>query len=239
MLARDLNSCSGAAAAPDAAPGCVGGCGRGASVATEAAEATEAAVLSADSASTAAAAGGGCEGLGAAAADLGTLRLAGVVRESIVDGPGLRFTIFCQGCPHGCEGCHNPATHDFAGGYDCDIAKILAAIDENPLLDGVTFSGGEPMCQPEAFLTIAREVKKRGLNIVAFTGYLYEDLLEMAKTNAALSELLPLIDLLVDGPFVLNERDLTLKFRGSANQRVIDVPKSLASGEVCIAEEHM
>ena len=90
------------------------------------------------------------------------IRLAGVIRESIVDGPGLRFTVFCQGCPHGCEGCHNPDTHDFNGGYDCEISKITAAIDENPLLDGVTFSGGEPMCQPEAFLNLAVNVNRGG-----------------------------------------------------------------------------
>lgn len=168
-----------------------------------------------------------------------TIRLAGVVRESIVDGPGLRFTIFCQGCPHGCEGCHNPATHDFEGGYDCEISKILAAIDENPLLDGVTFSGGEPMCQPEAFLLLAREIKKRNLDIVIFTGYEFEELLEMAKTDGALKELLELADLLIDGRFVLADRDLTLKFRGSTNQRIIDVPSTLQSGKICLAEKYL
>ena len=167
-----------------------------------------------------------------------TIRLAGVVRESIVDGPGLRFTVFCQGCPHGCEGCHNPDTHDFSGGYDCDIDKILTAVDENPLLDGVTFSGGEPMCQPEAFSRLAAELKKRQLNIVTYTGYTYEELLEISKTRPAVKELLDLTDLLVDGRFVMAERDLTLLFRGSDNQRVIDMNLTRESGILTLAEKY-
>lgn len=166
------------------------------------------------------------------------IRLAGVVRESIVDGPGLRFTVFCQGCPHDCEGCHNPDTHDFSGGYDCDIDKILAAIDENPLLDGVTFSGGEPMCQPEAFSLLAAELKKRELNIVTYTGYTYEELLKISEKRPAVGELLELTDLLVDGRFVLAERDLTLLFRGSTNQRVIDMNLTRKSGMLTLAEKY-
>lgn len=168
-----------------------------------------------------------------------TIRLAGVIRESIVDGPGLRFTVFCQGCPHGCEGCHNPDTHDFEGGYDCDIAKIVAAIDENPLLDGVTFSGGEPMCQPEAFLNLAKEIKKRDLNIVIYTGFKFEELQEKAKTDEALRNLLELTDLLIDGPFILKQRDLTLLFRGSSNQRIIDMNRTRETGELCLAEKYL
>ena len=167
------------------------------------------------------------------------IRLAGVIRESIVDGPGLRFTVFCQGCPHGCEGCHNPDTHDFNGGYDCEISKITAAIDENPLLDGVTFSGGEPMCQPEAFLNLAREIKKRNLNIVIYTGFTFEELQEKAKTNDAVRQLLQLTDLLIDGPFVQKQRDLTLLFRGSSNQRVIDMKQTLEEGKICLAEKYL
>ena len=105
-----------------------------------------------------------------------SIRIAGIVRESIVDGPGLRFAVFCQGCPHGCPGCHNQETHDFNGGYDCDISKIVDAVDKDPLLDGVTFSGGEPFCQPGAFSALAEEIKKRGLNIMAYSGYTYEEL---------------------------------------------------------------
>ena len=166
----------------------------------------------------------------------GTIRIAGVVRESIVDGPGLRFTVFCQGCPHGCKGCHNVATHDFSGGYDCEMQKILDAIDQNPLLDGVTFSGGEPLCQPEAFYKLAVEVKKRNLNIMTYTGYTYEELLEIGREDHWVADLLSLTDLLVDGRFVEAERDLTLLFRGSRNQRVIDMKKTLETGEIVLWE---
>ncbi len=114
-----------------------------------------------------------------------SIRMAGVIRESIVDGPGLRFVIFAQGCPHGCPGCHNPATHDFNSGKDCALEKILAAIDQNPLLDGVTFSGGEPMCQPEAFCNLAVEIKKRKLHLIIYTGYTYEELLTLGARQPA------------------------------------------------------
>ena len=173
-----------------------------------------------------------------------SLRLAGVVRESIVDGPGLRFAIFCQGCPHNCPKCHNQDTHDFSGGYDCDIQKIVNAIEENPLLSGVTFSGGEPSHQPVAFLEIAKKVKSRGLNIWMYSGYTLEELLSRAnsaisdlnnmnenssqtseknKEQVALKGLLGLVDVLVDGKFINELKDLTLPFRGSRNQRIIDM----------------
>ena len=167
-----------------------------------------------------------------------TSRIAGVVRESIVDGPGFRFTVFCQGCPHNCEGCHNQATHDFSGGYDCDISRILEAIDKNPLLDGVTFSGGEPMCQAEAFCSLAAEVKKRNLNIVTYTGYTYEELLIMSEKDIWIKKLLDLTDILIDGRFILSQRDLTLLFRGSRNQRVIDMNLTRSSGKLTLAEKY-
>lgn len=167
-----------------------------------------------------------------------TLRIAGIVRESIVDGPGLRFVVFCQGCPHHCPGCHNEETHDFNGGYDCEIEKILHAIDANPLLDGVTFSGGEPLCQPEAFLLLAREIKKRNLNLVVYTGYTYEELCKMEGRNQNLRELLQLTDLLIDGPYREEERDLTLLFRGSANQRVIDMVRTQEEGRLVLSEKY-
>lgn len=159
-----------------------------------------------------------------------SIRIAGVVRESIVDGPGLRFVVFCQGCPHNCKGCHNPITHDFAGGYDCSINKILKAIDENPLLDGVTFSGGEPVCQSAGFLALGKELVKRGLNILMFTGYTFEQLQMMKTEDANLGQLLEITDILIDGPYVEAERDLTLSFRGSRNQRILDMKLSLESG---------
>lgn len=166
-----------------------------------------------------------------------SIRIAGVVRESIVDGPGIRFTVFCQGCPHGCPGCHNPDTHSFDGGYECSIDKILGEIDKNPLLAGVTFSGGEPMCQPEAFLELAKEVKKRKLDIVIFSGYTFEELMEMSKERASIGELLDLADYLIDGRFVQSKRDLSLTFRGSRNQRFIDLKKSGEAGCLVLAEQ--
>ncbi len=161
------------------------------------------------------------------------LRLAGVIRESIVDGPGIRFTVFCQGCPHCCPGCHNEATHDFSGGYDCDIERIVTEVDKNPLLSGVTFSGGEPFCQPEAFLALARELRKRPkLNLIAYSGYTYEELTELGKENPAVSALLENLDYLVDGRFIMAQRDLTLEFRGSKNQRFIDLAATREAGRV-------
>lgn len=151
------------------------------------------------------------------------LRLAGIVRESIVDGPGLRFVVFCQGCPHGCPGCHNPSTHDFEGGFFCSLSRILEEIDKNPLLFGVTFSGGEPFCQPRKFAMLGAEIKARGLHLISFSGYTLEQLLELRKEIDSIDKLLHQIDVLIDGPFVLAERDLTLSFRGSRNQRYIEM----------------
>lgn len=170
-----------------------------------------------------------------------SIRIAGVVRESIVDGPGLRFVVFCQGCPHGCKGCHNEATHDFDGGYDCDMEKILDAVAADPLLDGVTFSGGEPLCQPEAFAALGAALKAQNpdLNITTFTGYTYEELISMEKTRPAIGRLLDLTDLLIDGRYVEAERDLTLQFRGSRNQRLIDMKATRESGAVVLAEKYM
>lgn len=163
-----------------------------------------------------------------------SIRLAGIVRESIVDGPGIRFTVFCQGCPHACEGCHNPETHDFAGGKDISIERLLEEIDKDKLLAGVTFSGGEPFCQAEAFARLGREVKERGLSITVFSGYTLEELQAMAKQREDVGELLELTDILIDGPFVNELRDLTLQFRGSRNQRVIDMNETRKTGETAI-----
>ena len=168
-----------------------------------------------------------------------TIRMAGVIQESIVDGPGLRFVVFAQGCPHGCPGCHNPATHDFQGGTDCSLEKILAAIDQNPLLDGVTFSGGEPMSQPEAFYNLAEAIKERGLNLIIYTGYTYEELQKLGESRPAVRKLLELTDLLIDGRFVLEQRDLSLLFRGSRNQRVIDMNRTRESGKLTLAEKYL
>ena len=156
-------------------------------------------------------------------AALESLRLSGIVRESIVDGRGLRFVVFCQGCPHHCPGCHNPQTHDFSGGKIVSLDRITAEISKNSLLRGVTFSGGEPFCQAGAFAELARRIKRLPghLDITVYTGYTYEQLLEMADARPEVLELLREADFLVDGPYLEAQRDLTLQFRGSRNQRLI------------------
>lgn len=162
------------------------------------------------------------------------LRIAGIVHESFVDGPGIRLVVFTQGCNHHCPGCQNPQTHDFNGGHFIDIEEILSMIDENPLLDGITFSGGDPMDQAAALIPLAREIKERGLNLVIFTGYTFEYLQQHWEEKPDLLELLSFADILIDGPFVMAKKSLELKFRGSSNQRIIDVQKSLVEGRAVL-----
>lgn len=164
------------------------------------------------------------------------LQIAGIVRESIVDGPGLRFTVFCQGCPHHCPGCHNPQTHPFSGGQRAGVSRLVEEIRKNPLLQGVTFSGGEPFCQAGAFAALADEVHWLGKDVFCYSGWTLEELWQKAETEPDVGELLQKIDYLVDGRFVLSERDLTLRFRGSRNQRVLDMKKSRAAGKAVLAE---
>lgn len=161
---------------------------------------------------------------------MANLRLAGIVKESIVDGKGIRFVVFVQGCPHHCEGCHNPQTHSFQDGYDMDTDEILEQIKVDKLLSGVTFSGGEPFCQPAGLVELAKEVKKLGLNVVTYSGYTFEQLCEMGKDNPSISELLNECDFLIDGKFILEQKNPLLRFRGSDNQRIIDLKASLKEG---------
>ena len=160
------------------------------------------------------------------------IRIAGTVNDSIVDGPGYRYTIFTQGCPHHCPGCHNPETHPFDGGKTVDTQTIIDQFLENPLLDGITLSGGDPFCQPEECLVLAQAAHAGRLNVWAYTGYTWEALLK--ENDPARMALLKEIDVLVDGPFILAQRSLELKFCGSRNQRLIDVQKSLTTGEVVL-----
>lgn len=162
------------------------------------------------------------------------LRIAGIARESVVDGPGMRLVIFTQGCPHNCPGCHNPETHDPAGGKLIDSTEIITMIEQSRLIRGVTFSGGEPFLQAEILANIAYVTKKMGLDIVTYTGFLYEKLLAHAATDLAIAALLQHTDILIDGPYKKEERDLRLAFRGSKNQRLIDVPQSLTAGQVVL-----
>lgn len=158
------------------------------------------------------------------------LRIAGTVNDSIVDGNGIRFTIFTQGCPHHCEGCHNPQTHDFNGGKIISTDEILNKIKQNPLLDGVTFSGGEPFCQAHELALLGKKIKSLGLNLTVYTGYTFEKLYSERENNCW-GELLYVTDILIDGPFIINLKNWNIKFRGSSNQRYIDCKKSLEIGK--------
>ena len=156
------------------------------------------------------------------------IRIMGIVDDSIVDGPGLRLAVFTQGCPHHCPGCHNPQSHDFNGGKLMDTDEIIEKMDDDPLLDGITLTGGEPFAQPAACAELARQAHARGLNVWCYTGYTFEALLDDREKRALLDQ----VDVLVDGRFELDKRSLELKFRGSSNQRIIDVKKSLGTDEV-------
>lgn len=162
------------------------------------------------------------------------MRISGLVNDSIVDGPGLRFAVFAQGCPHACAGCHNPHTHDFGGGHVEDTRHIIDRFLANPLLDGITLTGGEPFCQSAACKLLADAAKAAGLNVWAYSGYTYEEI----AGDADMLDLLRSVDVLVDGRFVQEERSLSLRFRGSKNQRLIDVAASLATGRVVEIPDH-
>lgn len=156
------------------------------------------------------------------------LRIAGVVKQSIVDGNGLRFTVFTQGCKHNCKGCHNPTTHSLDGGYLCELNKITAEFKKNPLLAGITFSGGEPILQAKELIPLAKEITQMGKNCWIYSGYTFDELMAMHDNDV--NELLSYCDYLVDGKYIEDKRDLTLTFRGSSNQRIINLKKSLKSG---------
>lgn len=163
---------------------------------------------------------------------MASIKIAGTVNDSIVDGEGWRFTIFTQGCPHHCAGCQNPQTHDFQAGREADTDDLLQEILENPLLAGVTFSGGEPFCQPEPLAQLAAQLHEHGLDVWSYSGYTLQELQGMHRPE--IDALLNGIDVLVDGRFELSERDLTLSFRGSRNQRVIDMKKTRETGTIVL-----
>jgi len=160
------------------------------------------------------------------------IRIAGMVEESVVDGPGYRFTVFVQGCEHRCKGCHNPQALDVNGGVFTTTDKIIARIAKNPLLCGITLSGGEPFLQASACAALAKSAIDRGLNVITYSGFEFEKLLEKAKTEFGVLELLKFTDVLIDGHFDENLMRHDIRFRGSANQRVIDVRSSLNTGAV-------
>ncbi len=163
------------------------------------------------------------------------LRIAGITEESIVDGPGIRYTIFTQGCPHACMGCHNPESWDYNGGYTKNTDEIINEFKENPLLKGITFSGGEPFLQAEALLRIAKAIHELGKNVVTYTGYTFEEL--QNSDFPFINDLLLETDILVDGKFIESQKNLELLFRGSENQRLIDVNMSVKNGHLTLIEE--
>lgn len=174
-----------------------------------------------------------------ATSDLGMssqIRIAGVVRESIVDGPGIRLTVFTQGCNHHCPGCHNPQTHDFGGGNVVSIDSLVEQMKKNPLLDGITLSGGEPFEQAAACSELARRVHALKLHVMTYSGYTYEEIVAGFTDRPDWKELLQETDILVDGRFELSRKNILLRFRGSENQRLIDVKKSLKEGRTVHAD---
>lgn len=164
------------------------------------------------------------------------VRLSGIAYESLVNGPGLRRVFFAQGCKHNCKGCFNPETHDFEGGEEFDIDSLIEDVKNNPMIKGVTFSGGDPLEQGESFAYMAKRFKEIGLNIWVFTGYKFEYILENLDKISGWRELIENIDILVDGRFEEALKNDNLKFKGSSNQRIIDVKSSLMEKKVNLLE---
>lgn len=152
-----------------------------------------------------------------------TARVLSIYHDSVVDGEGLRTVIFFAGCPHYCKGCHNPRSWNLRNGNEISVQQIVEEA-LNPLTD-ITLSGGDPFYQAEAAANVARQLKAHGKNIWAYTGWTIEQLLE--NKNSHQLELLKYVDVLVDDSFILAERDLTLSFRGSRNQRIIEMKNIL------------
>ena len=165
-----------------------------------------------------------------------TINIAGIMEDSIVDGPGLRTAIFAQGCPRRCEGCHNPESWAFGTGTDMTVQDLFWRVKKNPLVRGVTFSGGEPFSQAEPFTELAKLLKANGYEVASYTGYTFEELLE--NGTPAQKQLLAALDILVDGEFEVEKKELDLHWKGSANQMVINVPETLGKGEIVLHEEN-
>jgi len=162
------------------------------------------------------------------------MRIAGMKHDSTLYGPGQRFVVFLQGCEHKCPGCYNPNAQDTGGGVDFPDEELLEQMLSNPLTDGLSFSGGEPFSQAKNCTALARAARKAGLNVWCWTGYTFEALL---SGSDAQRELLQEIDVLIDGPFVLEEWTQELPWRSSRNQRLIHVQKSLVQGTAILLED--
>lgn len=161
-----------------------------------------------------------------------TIRLSGIAYESLVNGPGMRRVFFAQGCKHNCPECFNPDTHDFNGGEERNMDELIKDVLDNPILKGITFSGGDPLEQADKFAYMAKAFKDNGLNIWSYTGYKFEDIIKELENNKGWKDLINNIDVLVDGRFEKDKMKDGLKFRGSLNQRIIDVKESLKLGGI-------
>lgn len=164
------------------------------------------------------------------------IRIAGVIKESTVDGPGFRYVIFTQGCPHHCEGCHNPETHDMNGGKLESIKPLAEDITKNPLLKGITLSGGEPFMQAKKLAKLLSLIDLKRYSVMTYTGFKYEYLISNANDDNGYLELLKLTDVLIDGKFMKDLKSSSAKFRGSTNQRAIDVKSSLKENRTILHE---
>ena len=161
------------------------------------------------------------------------LRILDIVEDTMVDGPGFRTSIYCAGCRHQCAGCHNPQSWAFDGGQEMTVEQIMRVVEADPYTRGVTFSGGDPMYQAAEFAELARQIHRRTQkDIWCYTGFTFESLIHDDQR-----ELLAELDVLVDGPYIEKFNDPDLLFRGSYNQRIIDVPRSLAEGRVCLYDQ--
>lgn len=163
------------------------------------------------------------------------IRVAGFENDSITDGPGLRFVLFVQGCPRSCVGCHNPESIPIEAGQWFSVSEIMQRIDKNPLLTGVTFSGGEPLLQAKALIPLAKMIRQAQLDLAIYTGYTFEELVK--RDNPDIWELLSFADVLIDGPFIIKQKKLALRFRGSENQRLLDLPQSLMKKEAVLTTD--
>lgn len=167
------------------------------------------------------------------------LAMSDIQSDSIVDGEGIRSVIWFQGCTHKCPGCHNAETHDFNLGTKKSLEEIKKEIEGLEYQSGITFSGGDPMMQPEALLDLAKHTHKCGMNVWCYTGFTFEELMKKSLENKIFLEVLKEIDVLVDGRFILNLKSFDAIFRGSSNQRIIDVKKSLEQGKVVLIEKYI
>jgi len=162
------------------------------------------------------------------------LRLSGLTHESLVDGPGLRYVIFTQGCPHRCPNCHNPTSWDMDTGKEFTVKEIIRMLKKQKKIQGVTFSGGEPFLQAAELSQIALAAHQLGLDVVTYSGFTYEELIEQGKNDINITALLSASDLLIDGKYIDAKRDSSLPFRGSSNQRIIKIPETQKTGKIVV-----